>query len=144
LFEAFGAYGYRRIHAELVRGDERVGPELVRRLMRELGLVPVQPRPFRATTVPDPDAPTPSTWSGAILRRPARDQGRRRRHLYPEVAGLAVFGNADRLFQQRGIGWSMADKLRTELVTDAMDMAVRNQRLEPYCVMHPTAVRNTR
>ena len=58
LFEAFGGtYGYRRIHAELLRADERVGPELVRRLMRELGLVPVQPRPFRTTTVPDPDAP---------------------------------------------------------------------------------------
>jgi hypothetical protein len=37
----------------------------------------------------------------------------------------------------------MADKLRTELVTDAVDMAVRNQ-LEPYCIMHPIAVRNRR
>ena len=39
LFEAFGAtYGYRRIHAELVRAGERVGPELVRKLMGEMGL----------------------------------------------------------------------------------------------------------
>ena len=50
-------YGYRRIHAELLRAGEHVGAEQVRRLMRELGLVPVQPRPFRTTTVPDPDAP---------------------------------------------------------------------------------------
>jgi putative transposase len=58
LFEAFGGtYGYRRIHAELLRAGEQVGAELVRRLMRQLGLVPVQPRPFRTTTVPDPDAP---------------------------------------------------------------------------------------
>ena len=58
LFEAFGGtYGYRRIHAELLRAGEHVGAELVRRLMRELGLVPVQPRPFRITTVPDPEAP---------------------------------------------------------------------------------------
>ena len=58
LFEAFGrTYGYRRIHAELLRADERVGAELVRKLMRELGLIPVQPRPFRTTTIRDVDEP---------------------------------------------------------------------------------------
>jgi len=44
-----GTYGYRRLHQQLVRGGERVGPELVRELMRELmrelGLVACQPRP---------------------------------------------------------------------------------------------------
>ena len=61
LFRRFGGtYGYRRIHAELVRGGEQVGDELVRQLMRELGLVPVQPRAYRATTVrgdQQPDTP---------------------------------------------------------------------------------------
>ena len=41
LFEANNEeYGYRRLHAALVRGGEQVGEELVRQLMRELGLVP--------------------------------------------------------------------------------------------------------
>ena len=41
LFQANGeTYGYRRIHAVLVRGGEQVSDELVRQLMRELGLVP--------------------------------------------------------------------------------------------------------
>ncbi len=44
------AYGYRRMHAALARGGERCGPELVRALMRELGLVPCQPRPWRPST----------------------------------------------------------------------------------------------
>jgi putative transposase len=58
LFEAFNAtYGYRRIHAELVRAGERVGPELVRKLMCQMGLITRQPKPFRTTTEPDPDAP---------------------------------------------------------------------------------------
>ena len=58
LFEAVGGiYGYRRIHAELVRAGEHVGPELVRALMRQLDLVAVQPRPYRKTTDPDPYAP---------------------------------------------------------------------------------------
>ena len=38
-------YGYRRVHAALVRQGDGCGPELVRKLMRELGLVPCQPRP---------------------------------------------------------------------------------------------------
>ena len=40
------------------------------------------------------------------------------------------------VFNREVIGWSMADHLRTELVTDALDMAVRNHRLEPDCIMH--------
>ncbi len=50
-------YGYRRIHAALVRQGEQVSPELVRDLMRELGLVACQPQPFRpVTTVAGADA----------------------------------------------------------------------------------------
>jgi len=48
LFDANNSeYGYRRLHAVLARGGELCSPELVRRLMRELGLVPCQPRPWR-------------------------------------------------------------------------------------------------
>jgi putative transposase len=45
LFEANNEeYGYRRIHAALVRGGEQVDDETVRRIMRGLGLEPCQPR----------------------------------------------------------------------------------------------------
>src|ERR1051326_3981679 len=48
LFEANNdEYGYRRLHAALVRGGESVDDETVRKLMRELGLVPCQPKPWR-------------------------------------------------------------------------------------------------
>ncbi|MFG2792599.1 IS3 family transposase [Streptomyces sp. NPDC048419] len=53
-------YGHRRIQAQLGRWGIGVGVELVRRLMRELGLEPCQPRPKRfsltraaAAQVPD-------------------------------------------------------------------------------------------
>ncbi|MGW2370479.1 IS3 family transposase, partial [Streptomyces sp. NPDC001667] len=55
-----GTYGYRRVHAQLLRWGVAAGLELVRQLMRELGLVPCQPRPKRWSltqaaegTVPD-------------------------------------------------------------------------------------------
>lgn len=40
-------YGYRRVHADLAAWGVPCGPELVRCLMRELGLEPCQPRPWR-------------------------------------------------------------------------------------------------
>ena len=39
-----GTYGYRRLWWQLARWGVRAGPELVRALMRELGLVACQPR----------------------------------------------------------------------------------------------------
>jgi putative transposase len=42
-----GTYGYRPVHADLAAWGVPAGPELVRSLMRELGLEPCQPRPWR-------------------------------------------------------------------------------------------------
>ncbi|GAA1930940.1 IS3 family transposase [Streptantibioticus ferralitis] len=50
-------YGYRRVHAALQRMNVQAGPELIHALMRELGLFPCQPRPWRVTTVADDAAP---------------------------------------------------------------------------------------
>ena len=138
LFEAFdGTYGYRRIHAELVRAGERVGPKLVGKLMREMGLIPVQPRPFRTTTEPDPDAP-------ATVDLVKRDFTAQR-------PGTKVVGDVTYIRTWEGwlylaslidcctrevIGYAMADHMRTELVLDAVEMAMRNGRLQPDCIMH--------
>jgi putative transposase len=42
-----GTYGYRRVHADLKAQGIAGGLELVRSVMRELGLQPCQPRPWR-------------------------------------------------------------------------------------------------
>ena len=138
LFEAFdGTYGYRRIHAVLVRAGERVGPKLVGKLMSEIGLVPVQPRPFRTTTEPDPNAP----GTVDLVKRDFTAQR----------PGTKVVGDITYLRTWQGwlylaslidcctrevIGYAMADHLRTELVLDAVDMAMRNGRLHADCIMH--------
>ena len=43
-------YGYRRVAWQLARQGTMAGPELVRRIMRDLGLAPCQPRPWRPST----------------------------------------------------------------------------------------------
>jgi putative transposase len=39
-------------------------------------------------------------------------------------------------FSRRIVGWSMAEHLRTELVLDALDMALWNRRPDPGLVHH--------
>lgn len=138
LFQAFNAtYGYRRIHAELLRAGERVGPELVRKLMREMGLITVQPRPFRTTTEPDPDAPD----TVDLVKR----------DFTASRPGTKVVGDITYIRTWQGwlylavltdcatrevIGYAMAEHMRTELVCDAVAMAMRHGRLEADCIMH--------
>jgi putative transposase len=138
LFEAFDAtYGYRRIHAELVRAGERVGPKLVRKLMREMGLITMQPKPFRTTTEPDPHA----AGTVDLIERDFTAQR----------PGTKVVGDITYLRTWQGwlylaslidcatrevIGYAMAERMRTKLVLDAVDMAMRNRRLEADCIMH--------
>jgi len=46
-------YGYRRVHAELGRRSVPAGLELIRAIMRDQGLVPCQPQPWRARPFQD-------------------------------------------------------------------------------------------
>lgn len=139
LFDRFGGtYGYRRIHAELVRAGEQVGPELVRQLMREMGLVTVQPRPYRTTTVRDrqqPESVPDLVERDFTATRPGAK-------LVGDITfistwqGWLYLATVIDCFNKEAIGYAMADHMRTELVTDALDMAARNHALEPGCIMH--------
>lgn len=132
-----GTYGYRRIHAELVRGGEHAGAELVRDLMRELGLVPCQPRPYKTTTIRGSDGPaTPD-----LVRRDftAEQPGTK---LVGDITylhtweGWLYLATVIDCFNKEVIGYAMADHMRTELVTDALDMAARNHQLADGCIFH--------
>jgi len=54
-----GTYGHRRVHAQLVRWGEHTSLELVRGLIRELGLVACQPRLRRHSLTEADAAPAP-------------------------------------------------------------------------------------
>jgi transposase InsO family protein len=135
-------YGYRRVHAELARRGVPAGPELVRAVMRGLGLVPCQPRPFRPTTtipgdaegVPDlvardfsADAPGTKLVGDITYIPLARPDGGH------EWAYLATVIDC---YSKACIGWALAGHMRTDLVCDALDMAARNYPLAPKCIFH--------
>jgi putative transposase len=135
---ARGVYGSRRVRAELQLGQGiRVSRRRVRRLMRVAGisgLVKVK-RGRTTIRVPGvrvaddlverkfrPDAPNVlwvaditylRTWEGWLY--------------------LAAVQDA---YSRRIVGWAMTEHMRTELVADALQMAVYRRRPEPGLVHH--------
>ena len=92
-------YGYRRVHADLAAWGVPAGPELVRSLMRELGLEPCQPRPWRfSLTEGDgqehdiPDLVHRDFTAAAPGEKMVGDIT-----YIPDVAGLALPGDGHRL-----------------------------------------------
>ena len=129
-------YGRPRIHAELQAGGERIGAKRVGRLMRGAGIAGASRRRSTKTTTreqraarvaPDlvdrdfsaagadhlwvADITYVRTWTGFLY--------------------LAVVLDA---WSRRVVGWSMATHLRTELVLDALNMAIWQRR--PQEVVH--------
>jgi putative transposase len=133
-----GTYGARRVHAELrIEHDIRVGRKRVERLMRDGGISGLVARKRRRTTVrlpgvrvaPDlverdfrPDAPN-LTWSADIT-------------YISTWEGFLYLAHVQDLFSRLIVGWSMADHLRSELVLDALEMALARRRPDPGLVHH--------
>lgn len=138
LFEASdGSYGYRRLHQALLRAGEQVGPELVRELMREQGLVACQPRQWRATTIQDGEqTATPDLVSRDFT---AETPGCK---LVGDIsyirtwAGWLYLATVIDCFNREVIGYAMADHMRASLVGDALEMAARNHTLAARCIFH--------
>jgi putative transposase len=138
LFDASdGTYGYRRLHEELVRGGEHVGPELVRALMRELGLVACQPRPWRTTTVRDGEQTATPDLVGRNFTADAPGCTLVGDITYIRTwAGWLYLATVIDCFNREVIGYAMADHMRTSLVSDALEMAARNHVLAVDCIFH--------
>jgi len=129
-------YGYRRIHAQLRRWGHTAGLELVRRLMRELGLEPCQPKPKRFNltqhtrgTVPDlvgrnftADAPG-EKLVGDITYIPTGE-------------GWLYLATAIDCCTKEVIGYAMDDHYQTPLISRAIRNAARNRELAPGAIFH--------
>ena len=97
--ESDETYGYRRVHADLVAWGVPAGPELVRSVMRELGLEPCQPRPWRFSLTEgdgqEHDIPD-HVKRDFTADAPGRENGRRY-YVHSDMAGLALPGDGHRL-----------------------------------------------
>jgi len=131
-------YGYRRVHAQLVRSGEQVGLGLVRDLMRGLDLRPCQPRPYRVTTVADVDgaAATPDLVAREFAAEaPGVKMVRDITHI-PTWEGWLHLATVIDCHTKAVIGWSMAKRMKASLVCDAIGMAAANIMIAKDAIFH--------
>jgi putative transposase len=132
-----GTYGYRRVHAALLRLGYQAGPELVRALMRELGLVACQPRPWRLTTVPDPDAAATPDLVQRDFTATTPGQKMVGDITYIKTwEGWLYLATVIDCCTKMVFGYAMADSMKTTLISDALDMAARNHSLPSGAIFH--------
>jgi putative transposase len=133
--ESRGTYGMPRIHAELAAGGVHVGRKRVARLMRLEQLEGVSRRRKTFTTRRDRDArPAPD-----LVERDFTAAGPDQLWVadvtyVPTWAGFLYLAVVLDVWSRRVVGWAMATHLRTELVLDALNMAVEQRR--PTNVIH--------
>jgi putative transposase len=135
---AHGTYGYRRIHAELVLGNGlQVSRGRVARLMESVGLQGVSRRRMVGCTRRNRQAESADDLVERNFRPAEPDR------LY--VADITQHRTAEGwlylavvldCFSRRIVGWAMADHIRTELVVDALQMAIWNRRPPPGTIHH--------
>jgi putative transposase len=133
-----GTYGSPRVHAELRLGEGiRIGRKRVERLMRDAGLEGVYRRRHRGCTRRNPAA-EPS--DDLVNRRFTVDAPDRlwvsdiTEH--PTTTGRVYLAVVLDAWSRRVVGWSIADHLRSELVVDALQMAIWRRRPTDGTVVH--------
>ena len=130
-----GTYGAPRIHAELVASGTPISRKRVARLMREVGLQGASRRRWATTTMRDKKVrPAPD-----LVERNFMAEGRDRLWVgdityIPTWAGFLYLAVVVDAWSRRVVGWSMASHLRTELVLEALNMALEQRR--PEGVIH--------
>jgi transposase InsO family protein len=127
--ESKGTYGSPRVHRALRKQGVDCGKRRVGRLMRFAGLEGRCKKRWRKTTVADPAAEAALDHIQRAFG-PGAEIDRRYVGDITYVAtweGWAYLATVIDLSSRRVVGWALADHMRTELVSDALKMAIRNR-----------------
>jgi len=131
-------YGYRRVQAELARSGVHAGVELVRHLMRELELVPCQPRPFRLSLT-EQDANQPAIPDLVQRDFTATAPGTKLIGditYVPTWEGWVYLATVIDCYSKKVIAYALDDNYKTPLITAAIRRAARNENLAPGAIFH--------
>jgi len=128
------------MHAELTLGlGLPVNLKRVARLMREAGLQGLYRRRRHGCTVRDPDAQP----SADLVNRQFSVDAPNRLWItditeHPTAAGKVYCAAVMDAYSRLIVGWSIAEHMRTELVTDALGMAIVRRRPQNRAGDQPT------
>jgi len=133
--ESRETYGAPRIHAELRAQGVRVSRNRVARLMRQAGLAGVSRRRKKGTTKRDPGAePAPDLVERDFTASKPDELWVADITYIPTGEGFLYLAVVIDAFSRRVVGWAMRDRLKAELVLEALEMAIRGRR--PRKVVH--------
>ena len=130
------AYGYRRVHRELIRGGWRINHKRVLRLMRADNLLCLRRRKFILTTDSKHGLPIyPNLAKDLVLTGINQLWVADITYIRLEVefVYLAVLLDA---FSRRCVGWALQRSLEAALVLEGLRMALRRRRPAPGLVHH--------
>ena len=128
-------YGAPRVHAELAARGVHVGRKRVERLMKQAGLVGVSRRRSVRTTVRDDRArPSADLVDRNFYAEKPNELWVADITYVPTWAGFLYLAIVLDAFSRRVVGWAMGTNLKTQLVLDAMNMAIGQRK--PRDVIH--------
>jgi putative transposase len=131
-------YGSPRVHADLrIKYGIRVGRKRVERLMREAGISGLVGRKHGRTTISVPGVRV----ADDLVERQFRPQAQNVLWIADLTylrtwEGWLYLAAVQDAYSRRIVGWSMADHMRSELVVDALEMAVSRRRPAPGLIHH--------
>jgi putative transposase len=121
-------YGYRRVHADLAGWGVPASPELVRQIMRDLGLEACQPRPWRHSLTLGDDQP--ASIPDLVDRDFTADAPGTKMvgdiTYIPTWEGWLFLATVIDCHTKQVIGWAMDDNYQTPLISAAIERAARN------------------
>ena len=130
-----GTYGSPRIHRDLAEEGVRVGRKRVARLMKGAGLRGVSRRKGTRTTIrKQGDRPAPDLVDRDFSAEAPNSLWVADITYIPTWAGFLYLAVVLDACSRRIVGWAMATHLRTQLVLDALEMALGQRR--PTNVVH--------
>jgi putative transposase len=136
--ESDGTYGYRRVHADLAAWGVPAGPELVRSVMRDLGLEPCQPKPWRHSLTEGggqeheiPDLVNRDFTADVPGEKMVGDIT-----YIPTWQGWLYLATVTGCYSKEVIGWATGDNYKTPLIEKAIEMAARNHSLAGNAIFH--------
>ncbi|MDX6369529.1 MAG: putative transposase [Gaiellaceae bacterium] len=124
------AYGYRKMWLALRRAGETVGRDHVKRLMRQAGIQGAKRRgkPWR-TTIVDPAATRSPDLVNRDFTADRPDALWVADFSYVRCyEGMVFFSFVIDVFSRRIVGWQFASHMRTDLVLDALRMALTRRQ----------------
>jgi len=130
-------YGSPRVWLDLLEEGERVSRKRVERLMRQAGISGLQEKKWKSTTIRVPGVRVADDLLDRDFTATAPNQRWVADITYLRTwEGWLYLVAVQDLYSRRIVGWSVADHMRTELVVDALQMALQRRRPERGLTFH--------